>query len=209
MEQRLQVLENREVVNKKVEETVKTFKKETKEKEQYDRNRNLEISQLEWLHEENLLRVINSLAQNFNVQGYNENQIEVAHRIPNKNSNKPSTVIIQFKHRDARNMWMQQRRKIVTNDNIYRNGNRQRIYLNENMTPYMKTLFWKTRMYARTNDYKYTWFRNGKIMMRKNENEQEVVTIHEEEDLTKLETKMQGNIQDQNRPSTQIQEQSV
>ena len=160
---------------------------ESKQREQYDRNRNLEVNQLDWLQDENLNQVIKNLASNFNIE-YHESEIEAAHRIPNRNKNKPSSVIIQFKHRNSRDKWLNEKKRIVTNDNMYRNGNRQRIYINENMTPYMKTLFWKTRNFAKENSFDYVWFRNGKIMMRKNKEEKEVIMIREDDDLLKLQT---------------------
>lgn len=188
MEDRILELENREVRNKIVEQTLATMNREAKEKEQYDRNKNLEINQLDWLPDENIREVVENLAKNFNVQGFEDNHIDAVHRIPNRDKNKPSVLIIQFKHRDCRNMWLDQRKRIVTNDNMYRNGNRRRIYLNENMTPYTKSLFWKTRNFAKENNYKYVWFRNGKIMMRKDEHHEEVKIIRGEEDLLSLQT---------------------
>jgi len=186
MEVRVQELENCEVRHKATEKKIATIDREAKEKEQYNRNRNLEVNQLDWLPDENIRQVMENLAHNFNIQGFQQDQIDAIHRIPNRNKNKPSTLIVQFKHRDCRDMWLLQKKRIVTNDNMYRNGNRRRIYLNENMTPYSKQLFWKSRNFAKDNDYKYVWFRNGKIMMRKNADVQEVKTIREEEDLLNL-----------------------
>jgi hypothetical protein len=185
LEIRIQELENKEERTKVLEKKMNTMFIENKDKEQYDRNRNLEIGQLDWLTNENLPQVISELAKNFNIQ-HNDNEIETAHRIPNRNKEKPSVIIIQFKNRNYRDKWLQQRKRIVTNDNMYRNGNRKRIYLNENMTPYTKSLFWKTREFARQFDYKYVWFRNGKIMMRKDGDTQTVNIVHEEDDLIKL-----------------------
>ena len=185
LEEKIQAMENKEEKTVLLEKKLNTMYRETKEKEQYDRNRNLEINQLDWLQEENLKQVINDLARNFNI-AHQDAEIETAHIIPNRNRNKPSTVIIQFKHRNSRDKWLNEKKRIVTNDNMYRNGNRQRIYINENMTPFMKTLFWKTKTWAKQNDYSYVWFKNGKILMRKNKEEEEVKTIHEEEDLMNL-----------------------
>jgi len=50
----------------------------------------------------------------------------------------------------------------------------------------MKSLFWKARNFAKQNNYAYVWFRNGKIMMRKNKDAREVTTIRDEEELMKL-----------------------
>lgn len=71
---------------------------------------------------------------------------------------------------------------------MYNNGNRKRIYLNENMTAYYKNLFWKVKTFARERNFKYVWYRNGKIMMRKDNDTAEVIHINGEEDLLKLQT---------------------
>ena len=193
MEDRLNILEKKEERNKNIEVTLQNLTTETKEKEQYDRNRNLEINQMDWLPNENLKEIVQRVADNFNIKSYKPEQIEAAHRIPNRNRQKPSAVIIQFKHRDYRDAWLEHKKRIVTNDNMYRNGNRKRIYLNENMSPYYKSLFWKAKTFARENNIKYVWFRRGKIMMRRNEDEKEVKVIRSEEDL-KLETPNQQEV---------------
>lgn len=182
MEEKVQNFENIEEKNLAVEKRMNILHKEMKEKEQYERNKNLEINQLDWMENEDLTKVIEDLAKNFNVS-FQSTEIEKAHRIPNRNKNKPSSVIIQFKFRESRDRWLKEKRRIVTNDNMYRNGNRQRIFINENMTPFTKTLFWKTKMWAKEKKYAFVWFRNGKIMMRKNKDDKEVKIIHEEEDL--------------------------
>lgn len=154
-----------------------------KEKEQYERNRNIEINQLDWLPNENLKEVIQKVAHSFGLDNYRPEHIDAAHRIPNRNKEKPSTIIIQFKHREGRDAWVAQRKKVVTNDDIHKNGNGRRIYLNENMTPHYKELFWKTKMYAKEHNIKYVWFLRGKIMTRKQEGDKEVKIVRSEKDL--------------------------
>jgi hypothetical protein len=158
-ERRIQMLENKDVKYNAMEKKMSEIQKSVTDKEQYERNRNLEICQLDWLENENIPQVLENLARNFNIP-FSHNEVEVAHRIPNRNKEKPSALIVQFKHRESRNRWMEQRKRIVTNDNMYRNGNRKRIYLNENMTPHMKMLFWKTKNYATQNNYRYVRFKN-------------------------------------------------
>ena len=111
METRIQHLENREQINLVLEQRMNTMQLELKDKEQYDRNRNLEVNQLDWLPDENLGQVIKSLANNFNIT-YHESEIETAHRIPNRNKKKPSTIIIQFKHRNSRDKWLNEKKEL-------------------------------------------------------------------------------------------------
>jgi hypothetical protein len=163
-------------------QNIQEVKMEVKEKDQYDRNRNLEINGLDWPNNENLQETVQRVADAYGVNFYKPDQVDVGHRIPNKNKNKPSAIIIQFKHRESRDAWLSSRKKIVTNDNIWRNGNGSRVYLNENMSPYFKELFWKTKNFAKEKNIKFVWFRQGKIHMRTHENDSFRI-IKSEEDL--------------------------
>lgn len=184
MEERLNKMESKKDTSANLEMKMHQIEVENKEKEQYDRNRNLEINQLDWLANEKLNDLIPKLAQIFNVRNFRQDQIETMHRIPNRNKNKCSSIIIQFKHREYRTEWLRNRKVNVTNDDVYKNGNKNKVYINENMSPYYKTLFWKTKMYAKSNNIKYVWFSNGKVHMRVNENEERVITVRSELDLT-------------------------
>ena len=110
-------------------------------------------------------------------------QIEKGHRIPNNNPNKVPSIVVQFKCREDRDMWVKKKKKVVTNDNCFGNGNGQKIYVNEHMTPFYKQLLWKTKNFARQNNVKYTWFRDGKIRIRIKEDDKFSKIIRSEKDL--------------------------
>jgi hypothetical protein len=173
--------ENSQLTQKAVQE----LKIELKEKDQYDRNRNLEINGLDWPTQENLRDTVQRVANCYGLDFHRAEHVDVGHRIPNKNKNKASTIILQFKHRESRDAWLAAKRRIVTNDNVFGNGHGSRIYLNENMSPFYKDLFWKTKNFAKENEYKYVWFKQGKIMMRKHEKDNLVRVIKCEADLVR------------------------
>lgn len=183
MEERLFKLENSEANGKEIEKKIQELTLDAKEKDQYERNRNLEINQLDWLPNENIREVVQRVADKFNIKSFKHEQIEAGHRIPNRNKTKPSVIILQFKHREFRDAWLATRKKIVTNNDIYSNDHGNRIYLNENMSPFYKNLFWKAKSFAKENNIKYVWFMRGKIMMRKDETHEEVKWVRSEEDL--------------------------
>lgn len=183
MEKRITILEEKKAEQEKF---IEDLKQGTNEKDQYERNRNLEINQLDWLPEEKIPDVVERLAHAFGVTFFKHEMVDAAHRLPNKNKSKPSTLLLQFKHRDCRDAWLQAKKKIVTNNNIYNNGNGNRIYLNENMTPYYRDLFWKVRKHAKEKGFKFVWFLRGKIMVKKNESDRDVFIVRKESDLTQL-----------------------
>ena len=57
-----------------------------------------------------------------------------------------------------------------------------KIFINENLTPTRKKLFWKAKQLAKTNNYKFFWTVNGNVFVRKAE-ETEAVLIKNEHDL--------------------------
>ncbi|RZF37580.1 hypothetical protein LSTR_LSTR016142, partial [Laodelphax striatellus] len=44
------------------------------------------------------------------------------------------------------------------------------VYINENLSPYYRNLLKETKSFAKENNFMFTWVRNGKIYVRKNEN---------------------------------------
>lgn len=183
MEERFNNLEEAKKEHQMLNGEIQQLRNDVREKDQYERNRNLEINGLDWLPNEDLPQVVQKVATAFGVKNYKKEMIDAAHRIPNKNKDKPSTLIMQFKHRDCRDAWLRAKKTIVTNDSLYRNGNGKRVYINENMSPYYRELFWKTKAFAKENGYKFVWFLRGKVMMKKNEGDKDVFVIKSEADF--------------------------
>lgn len=153
--------------------------------EQYGRNRQWEIHNMPEVPGEQLAEIVVKLGTKIKVE-IKKTDIEVIHRIPSSNGNKPKTIIIEMNSRKKRNEIIEAKKKIVTQNDILGSGTSGRIYINESLTPYNKDLFWKARETGKKNNYKYTWFKNNKIMMRKDEQSRPII-IKKEEDLFKVE----------------------
>lgn len=61
------------------------------------------------------------------------------------------------------------------------------VFISENLTSKMKRVFFLTRDFAKTNDYRFCWVSHGKIYLRKREGGS-LLRIVSESDLTKLQT---------------------
>ena len=156
------------------------------EMEQYERNKNIEINGLDEIRNESTHDVIKKLAKAFVIEDFKPDTVEKAHRIPNKNKDKTNSFIVQFKNREARDKWIEAKKKIVTNDQLLQNGNGRRVFINEHMTPYYRQLFWKTKNHAKENNIKFVWFKNGKVLTRVSADEKKVVVIRSENDLKQV-----------------------
>lgn len=53
------------------------------------------------------------------------------------------------------------------------------IYVNEQMTLAYKDLFFKTRNAVKEVGYKFIWFKNNKIFVRKNEGSKVIIIVDE------------------------------
>jgi len=157
------------------------------EMEQYSRNKNIEIFGVESEKNEDLSDTINRIAEGLNLHSFRHDHIDKAHRLPTRNKNRPETIVIQFKTRHYREEWLMAKKGRINNDDIFRNGNNEKIYVNEHLTPFYKTLIWKSKQQLKTT-FKYIWFKEGRIHLRKDDSVKQIHTIKSEEDLIKLTT---------------------
>jgi len=93
MEKKIDEFENNNKSQEKVSDRIEEINLAVHEKEQYDRNRNIEINELDRLPNEKLPEVVRKLANAFGITFYRPEMIDAAHRIPNKNKNKPDCLI--------------------------------------------------------------------------------------------------------------------
>lgn len=75
------------------------------------------------------------------------------------------------------------KKTILTNNDIYKNGNNDRIYINENLTKEKKDLLYITKQKMKTK-FKYIWVQNAKILIR-SEGDGKIIHIKNENDINK------------------------
>jgi len=61
------------------------------------------------------------------------------------------------------------------------------IFVNNYLTQYNSNLFFKSRMFAKENNFKFVWFNDGKIFIKKSESSK-VNIIYDETDLSTIKT---------------------
>lgn len=122
------------------------------------RKTNLEIHGIPVSEHENLLDKLNQVAIKLDVPLLSENEVVALHRLPARPDKVPG-IIVRFARQDTREQWFNQRKKL--------NRTGEDAYILENLTTQNRALLWKTREWAKQNDYRYTWHRNGKIFVRR------------------------------------------
>ncbi|XP_031336946.1 uncharacterized protein LOC116166219 [Photinus pyralis] len=166
--------------NKKLRCENNELKSKLNNMEQYARSNSVEIRGVPELQGENILSVILQVGKSVGFS-VNKNMIDACHRLA-KNPNKPSeprAIILKFISRLDKHEFMKCRkikRHVTVQDlgelfagvsNVNPNS---LIYINESLTGENKVLFGKARTFAKQDNIKYVWTRDGKLLMRKSDN---------------------------------------
>jgi hypothetical protein len=167
------IIENKERAIESLESRVMSL-------EQYSRKNNIEIIGVDKTKEENLEQIFEVICNKLKLTDVSREDIETIHRIPNINSRKES-IIVQLKSRNVREKILSKRKTEIRNSDIVGRSNSptqdSSIYIRENQSKEFKKLFWDVKTIARENGFKFIWSKNGKILIRKNENSR-IIQIH-------------------------------
>lgn len=149
--------------------------------EQYSRNRNVEIFGIKEVEGENCKVIVANIAKELQLSVSIED-IDVAHRLPSNRRNATPSIVAQFKTRSARDTLVEKKVLVITNNNMPGVAIGEKIFINEQLTYENKQLLRKTKEFAKSANYRYVWFKNGKLLVRK-DNGCPAIRIMREEDL--------------------------
>lgn len=154
--------------------------------EQYARNRNIEICNVEERPGEDLHQIMKILAQNIEVP-LNEGDIDVIHRVPTASRGAPPKIIVQFTTRTIRERWLAKRHQAISSQILVPSVSVVKsVYINRHLAEHWRTLLWEAKQKGRPLGYKLVWFKDNKIMAKKNVDDRRIIYIHNKSDLDKL-----------------------
>ena len=171
-----------------LEGTVTSLQKQVKEKDivihnlshqlyhldQYGRNKNLEIENVEYKKEESVEEIVLNLAKELSIDIV-RSDIDAAHRLPSKDSKRPPKILVQFVARKKRDSFLAKRKAGITSDRLVPGGNQKlKIYINENLTLFNKELHYQVKLRAKENNFKFVWVKQGKVFVRKDESNKSI-----------------------------------
>ena len=157
------------------------------ELEQYGRRQNLEIVEVPEKEDENTNAIVLEVAKMLDVD-IMSSHISTSHRLPKKkassrNNSGSSPIIVRFTSRDIRNQIYANRKKARFVDlKNFSVSDTKNIFVNENLTPTRKQLFWKTKQEVKNNSWKYIWTHNGNVFVKKDD-KASITAIKNELDL--------------------------
>lgn len=156
--------------------------------QQRDRMYNLEISGIPERKTEDLRQCLLSICTTLGVQLSN-NEVVHIHRVPTRVPNKPKNIVARMSTilaKDSIISAIRKKKGITTSDiGISNREHSARIYINEHLTPFYKTLYKKTRETASEAKYEHVWVRNCKIFVRRNDSSPPI-NIQDYKDIGKI-----------------------
>lgn len=164
---------------------ISEMEKSLRDSEQYARNKNIEICGIPELPEENLGQIMEKLADCLQIQ-LQPGDVDIMHRVPSWNKQKPPKIVVQFTTRTRRNVWLQNKKHGILTSDVIRTHDSMPIYINEHLTQHWKQLLADAKKEGKPKGYKVIWYKEGKVLAKKNFADKNVVRIVSRADLVKL-----------------------
>lgn len=153
---------------------IKQIRTALNESELYSRRKNVEVHGVPVTDKENLMGILEEIAEKLEVPTPTVDSVEAVHRLKCKEGKIPA-ILVRFRDRKVSDTWTAKRNKL-------RN---EGIFVNENLTHYIRQLMWATKTKAHEISYKFAWTRYGKVFVKEKEGKP-AIRIKSEEDLMHL-----------------------
>ncbi|KAF9423065.1 hypothetical protein HW555_001369 [Spodoptera exigua] len=184
-DKKIKALEHKNV---HLETSIKALEERVSYLEVREKGKNIEIYGLEEKQNENIENTVKVIASKL---GIADGKICEAMRVgeevksdKKQRDSKPRPIIITMATRTARDKWLATRKTHkLTNSDILENGNKQRIYVNEDLTKHTRNLLWTAKSELKPT-FKYIWVKNGKVLIKKDDpNDAKIKTIRTLSDI--------------------------
>lgn len=115
-----------------------------------------------------------------------EKTVNKAFRVPSKIMNKPRKLVAELNTRQcSSDVIIKSRKTKPTGNMFHEKWGTEAIYVNSYLTIFNRNLLFKTKAFAREAGYKFVWFKDAKVFIKKNE-EHKAILIENETFLTNL-----------------------
>lgn len=194
-----QLMEFKESAEKKItaierkniylEKYTKSLEERLLDLEQKEKERNVEIIGLESLANENLPKVMATIATKLNLDSSDVEEVKRVGAIkpikPGEKPPGPRPVVVTLRTKTARDQWLSKRKTRLTNGCVYQNDSNKTIYINEDLSKYKRQLFWSAKNQLKTS-FAYIWVQNSSILVKRSEDEKKIYNIRSEADIQSL-----------------------
>lgn len=183
--QNRQLLEKNEQIkklhaeNKKLSNTVQIL-------EQNDRKKKVEIHGIQEREGENLRNVVKEMSSLLHIK-CEDSDVDLVHRMPSaaaaRNGKKRRPILVQFHSQRIRDEWLRKRRTGLVSNNLVKGSGDDPLFINVNLSPRSKELFWKARIVKNQLGYNFCYVGDSGDIFLKKTRDSNRITIRSEEDL--------------------------
>ncbi|XP_070547400.1 uncharacterized protein [Ptychodera flava] len=165
-------IQNLKSENTRLRDELKTTTDKLNDLQQYTCRNTLELTGIPQQEKEDTDAVVVKVAAAAGIN-ITTKDIDISHRLPSRSQqqshHQPATIIVKFVRRRVRNQIYSARKNLkdkTTRSVGFTSDNR--IYINENLTPANKKLFFEANRQRNAKNWKFIWTNNGKTYERKN-----------------------------------------
>ncbi|CAG9093145.1 unnamed protein product [Plutella xylostella] len=164
---RLKIVEDRTNLIPVLEKKIIELDNELNQREQWLRANNVEIKGIPLKNNENLYDIAFKLADTLGITLKKEDCNFIT-RVPTRQPNNEKPIIISFHNRYTKEDFVaaMRKRKVLNLESLGFSGS-GRVYVNDHLTVYNKSLLTKAKSIAKEKNFQYIWVKHCKIMARK------------------------------------------
>uniref|UniRef100_A0A8D9F860 FP protein C-terminal domain-containing protein n=1 Tax=Cacopsylla melanoneura TaxID=428564 RepID=A0A8D9F860_9HEMI len=179
-------LEAQKEINTELKTRVRKLETIVEQKEQREKNNIMEITGFK----DNVVDEKLFVRQLMEKVGATDVQVQVKKSVKPPKDEKPgtSTIYVHFQSEEDRNNVLSviKQRKLYDEMNAtIQSSNPVRLFFNEVLTPYYKSLFYEARRIKSEKNFAYLWIKNGKILLKKTADSQTQV-LSSKDDIGRL-----------------------
>lgn len=154
--------------------TIQRLEDKMEEFLRYKRRKAVEIKNIPFAEGE---VIKDSLGKLFEVVGLQDLQLKSAFRAFSR-KNDSSTIVVKFACVDDKKKLLKHVKGYnlanagnkLNAENLGFKGNKNFIYVNDYLTPHAKNIYFHSRVFAKSNNYRFCWTKDGKVFLKKDEN---------------------------------------
>lgn len=177
-------IEKLESKNDDVQEDLVEVERHSHNLDQYTRRNNIEISGIpNSVKDKDLEGKCIDIFSSVDIDVKPE-EIEACHRLPSRNANKDKNVIVRFVNRKVieKACSKESRNKLSACSKLELGFQEDtKLFFNENLSPYYRRLAWMCRELKRKKEISGTWFRDGKLFYKMDDDSYPECVSHSED----------------------------
>lgn len=146
---------------------------------------NLEIRNMPETQNDDVKYLVKNIGETIGVTNIKEGDIQVAHRVNNRNGSRGNRpIIVHLSSRYMRNVWIQKYKDYKKKENglnakkINNNLADAQVFIHEHITVSKKLLLNEVREYAKAKNIMFVWVKDAMILVQKNKNDKLVTKIN-------------------------------